>query len=218
MECSVCLSDECRVLRLTCTHPICEECLHKWYMKSASLDKDASCPLCRQPVNFPGFSSMRQDWREAAYNSRLDDLFSELIDGVTTQFYEELDEVGEEFRNFIQDTLNREVLPSELEDFVAGTKAYMQKGFMEALKRIERTIRVCREEEWDIEEVEWLLYDTDIFFSDRRLAKVEYIDEPPKPFQSRYTQTGRTGSASPCRCRARQDPWFTVTLAVRIDW
>jgi len=196
MECSVCLSDDCRVLRLTCSHPICEECLHKWYMKSASLDKDASCPMCRRPVDFPGFSSLRDDWREAAYNSRMDDLFGEIID--------EISEMATEDRKDM------------VELFGPGIAPYLDRHVMESLKRIDMTFRVCREEGWDVDEVEWLIRESGFFLSDRNLTKAEYIDEPPKPFHSRYTQTGRQALASK-RSRARQDPWFTVTLAFSID-
>lgn len=216
MECSVCLSDDCRVLRLTCSHPICEECLHKWYMKSASLDKDASCPICRRPVDFPGFSSLRDDWREAAYNSRMDELYGEIIDELAEIYFEESGELEEKFSELIEDVTGREILPSELEDLTTSTRRYMQKGLSDSLKRIDMTFRVCREEGWDLDEVEWLVRESGFFLSDRHLDKMEYIDEPPKTFHSRYTQTGRQALASK-RCRARQDPWFAVTLAFSID-
>ena len=46
--CSICLEQPSEIVKLTCDHTFCKECIYNWIYNQ---DSFASCPMCRTPIS-----------------------------------------------------------------------------------------------------------------------------------------------------------------------
>jgi hypothetical protein len=87
-------------------------------------------------------------------------------------------------------------------------------GAMNDLQEMEKTFRFLKSEGLCIDDIDYVLNETDDYYSDRHIDHFQYIDEPSKDMalQSPTRAAGRSGR----RARARQDPWYTVSFIFEV--
>lgn len=189
-ECSVCYSETGPFQMLTCGHSFCNGCIKQWYLKGTG----TGCPMCRRPIYFKGFHKLRDQWNEDAWETKCADIFSEAIDSAVTDALDMAQYFSKKYYN--------EILSEA----------------MTSIKEIESTFRYLKSEGIDTDDIEYVLFDTDEYYSDRHLDKFYYIDEPRKEPALKYPANA-AGMAPPGggkRCRAREDPWSSMTLYFEI--
>lgn len=184
MECSVCYCESGSFCNLTCGHAFCNGCIKTWYLKGTG----TGCPMCRKPIHFKGFNKVRAEWDAEAWETRC----TEVIDQAFTAAIEEAFE-------FCESGVSRRF------------RRMVMGGLMEDLCDIEKTARFLKSWEVSPDELEYWLMETDEYFSDRRINKAEWIDEPQKELATKYPRIER-GAQAGKRCRARPDEWYTVSL------
>ena len=189
MECAVCYAEAGPFQKLCCGHTFCTGCVKNWYLKGAA---GSSCPMCRRPMYFKGFHKVRDEWNEDAWESRCADVFSEAIDYA----FEDAQTMAE-------------VFPPRW-------RSQIMSDLMEDLKDTEKTLRFLKSEDVTSEDIEYVLLGSDDYYSDRRINKVWYVDEPPKAFETKYPWLGQNRSGAQKRVRARMDPWVTVSFYVYV--
>lgn len=189
MECAVCYGESGPFQKLCCGHTFCKGCVKNWYLKGAA---GASCPMCRRPMYFRGFHKVREEWDEEAWEARCSEIMSEAIDVA----FEEAAEMAECF----PEEFSHEIMDSLIED----------------LQDIDRTMRYLKSEGIAADDIEYVLFETADYYSDRNINKWSWCDEPPRDFQTRYPRLGRGLTGTLKRVRARQDPWFTVSFYIEV--
>jgi hypothetical protein len=185
-ECAVCYSEAGPFCKLSCSHEFCGGCIKSWYLKGTG----GGCPMCRRPIYFRGFHTVRDQWDEDAQENKFSEVYSEAMDAV----FEEACEIAEGFGPRTRARILREVI----EDF----------------KDLERTYNALRNYGADPDQMAEAFYYED-YYSDRHMNKCVWLDEPVKEMHTRYpkiTAASRPGLCS--RARARQDPWFTVNIVL----
>jgi hypothetical protein len=70
-------------------------------------------------------------------------------------------------------------------------------------------------EGYDAETIDYVLFETDAYYSDRRVGKCRWIDEPARPFETRYPKVTKSGAKGARRARAPDDQFETVTLLIQ---
>jgi Ring finger domain len=185
MECAVCYGDEGPFQKLCCGHTFCKGCIKNWYHKGAA---GASCPMCRAPIYFKGFHKLRDEWAEEAWENRCSEILSEAIDNCIAETFEAAEYFPEEFREQITD------------------------GVLDDLRDLDKTMRFLKSEGVSSEDIEFVLFETMDYYSDRHIDKCWWIDEPPKEFATRYPVTEKSASRGFKRARAFEDPWVTVNF------
>lgn len=188
MECAVCYSETGPFQKLCCGHTFCKNCVKEWYLKGVA---GTSCPMCRKPMYFKGFHKTRDDWNSQAYETRCAEVFSEALDDA----FGEMQEFAEQFPEHCRPRLLEEVVDYFID--------------------IEKTYRFLKHHGTDPSDMEDVFYWGD-YYSDRHLDTGQWLDEPPRDPPPRYPVT--PGSARPAhkRCRARQDPWWTLSFYVEV--
>ena len=185
MECSVCYCETGSFCKLTCGHSFCTGCIKTWYLKGSGMN--TSCPMCRRPMYFRGFHKVRDEWDEELWENRCADAYGQAIDEI------------------FEDAV----------DFASGFRPKMAQRIMfdmiSDIKDIERTYNFLKSQEVSSEDIEYVLMETDEYFSDRHADKCFWIDEPVKKFETRYPQF-KTNSRGGKRSRALEDEWCTLNF------
>lgn len=188
MECSICYCDTGSFQKLGCGHDFCAGCIKTWYQKGTG----TGCPMCRRPIYFKGFHKVRAQWDADAWELKCSDIFGEAIDTC---------------------------IADACEMAAYFTKKYRPEiinGAMEDLRDLDKTLRFLKSEYIDAEEIEYIMMETDDYFSDRNINKFYWSDEPVKDLASRYPIVEKSGAKGFTRARARQDPWFEMSVCFLI--
>ena len=136
MECSVCYeTGPCR--KLCCGHEFCSGCIKSWYLKGTG----TGCPMCRRPIYFKGFHKMEDQWNEDAWETRCSEAFEQSIEDVVQNLREMLIQWPKEFH------------------------AFFTRSAMKELKKNERMFSSLKECGFDSEEINYLLNETDMYFT-----------------------------------------------------
>lgn len=187
-ECSVCYTEEGSFRTLTCGHEFCAGCIKTWYQKGTG----TGCPMCRRPIYFKGFHRVRDQWDEDAWEAKCADMYSEAIDAAI----EEAIEMGEYF----------------------GTKyrgSIINSAF-DSIKDIECTLRYLKSRDLHTDDIEYILFETNDYYSDRNIHKSYYDAEDPAPdFVTKYPNR-KDGVKGGKRCRAHPDEWCTLNFIIEI--
>lgn len=183
MECSVCYAETGPFQKLCCGHVFCKGCIKQWYLKGSS---GSSCPMCRRPVYWRGFHKVKEEWEEEAYEHKCAEVFSQALDDV----FEEAQAFADEFPAKWRARIFRDVI----EDFID----------------LEKTYRFMKWHEAHPDDMEQVFYYGD-YYSDRRIDRYVWDDEPPREFVTRYPLRKDSAKGGK-RCRALQDEWFEMTV------
>jgi hypothetical protein len=87
---------------------------------------------------------------------------------------------------------------------------------MDDLKEIDKTTRFLMDQGYDAESIDYVLFETDSYYSDRNVGKCKWIDEPARPFETRYPKVTKSGAKGARRARAPDDKYETVTFLIQI--
>jgi hypothetical protein len=158
MECAICYGDIGPFRRLACSHAFCAGCIKEWYHKGTG----TGCPMCRRPIYFKGFRAMRDKWDEDSMDIKCSEV---LIARFDTQI-----EDGFEMAKMISKKYRREILD----------------GIMEDIKVVEKMYRFLRFDGCTPDEIDYLINDTDYYFSDRNIDKYIWDDDPVKEKATLY--------------------------------
>lgn len=185
-ECSVCYADEGVFRKLTCGHEFCAGCIKTWYQKGTG----TGCPMCRRPIYFKGFHRVRDQWDEDAWEAKCADIYSEAIDIAIDEAIEMGEYFGEKYR------------------------ASIVNSAFDAIKDMESTMRYLKSRDLHEDDIEYVLFETNDYYSDRNIHKSSYDAEDPAPdFITKYPNR-KDGVKGGKRCRARPDEWSTYTLII----
>ena len=176
MECSVCYGESGPFQTLTCGHVFCRSCIKTWYLKGSG----TGCPMCRRPVYWRGFHTIRDQWDEEAWDTKCSEVFSQEIDNCFEEYQDLLEEDSPKW--------NRKIYAQMMSEIIDAEKTY----------------RFLRSEGLDPEVIEDIFYYGD-YYSDRNIHKWVWYDEPVKEFMSRYATIAKTGSRGVKRSRAQDD-------------
>lgn len=150
--------------KLCCGHEFCSGCIKNWYLKGTG----SGCPMCRSPIYFKGFHKIRNEWNDESRDIKCNEVLNNAFD---TQL-----EYALEMTSVFPKKYGKAFLRDTLED----------------LKDIEKTFRFLRHEDLEADEIEYLLNETDFYFSDRNINKNRWIDEPiVKEHATQYPQLQR---------------------------
>jgi len=229
-ECSVCYSEVGPFCKLACSHEFCSGCIKTWYLKGSG----TGCPMCRRPIYFKGFHKIREEWDEAAWETRCSEIFS---DALTQRIEEYLEDTEQDCQALRDEEDLREMawLAYELlemenpekactqflhsingcsrEGIIAKYRAFRLRGMTQELVRVERTYRFLKSEDVDSSDIEEVLMYTDEYYSDRGVNRWSWADEPAKEFATRYPKFKKTAKAGK-RCRALEDVWCTMNIVI----
>ena len=150
MECSVCYSDVGPFRTLSCTHAFCADCIKSWYLKGTG----TGCPMCRRPIYFKGFHSVRDTWNEDSWDIKCNEVLNVAFDVKIEQAIEISQILHKKFQRAILDHL------------------------MDDLKEIEKMFRFLKFDGCSAEEIDYLLNETDCYFSDRHVGKYIWDNDP----------------------------------------
>ena len=187
-ECSICYSEAGPFVKLSCSHEFCTGCIKTWYLKGTG----TGCPMCRRAVYFKGFHMVRQQWDVDAWNTKCDETFDEALTRSIADSFEMADAFKNKYR--------REILAELVID----------------LKEIEKTYHFLKYEGVSAEDIEFIMLDTDDYYSDRHLTKLYWSNEPVKDRATLYPYVEKSGEKS-ARGRALQDEWATMNLLIQIN-
>lgn len=144
--------------------------------------------MCRRPMYFRGFQKVKDQWDDDAYDEKCSDVYGQAIDAAVEDAFE----MSEAFPKW-----SRRIM----------------KDLKEELEEIESTYNFLRSRDVSNEDIEYVLFETDDYFSDRHLDRSFWLDEPPKEFATRYPKLGGVTRGGK-RCRAREDMWATFSFVV----
>jgi hypothetical protein len=139
---------------------------------------------------FKGFHKARDAWDEEAYEARCAEILADTMEACIQEAFETAEYFHRKYRK----------------EILAGT--------MDDLREMEKTFRFLKNEGLYAEDIDYVLNETDDYYSDRHLDHFQYIDEPIKDVapSSPTRAAGRSGR----RARARQDPWCTVSFIFEV--
>ena len=188
-ECAVCYSETGPFRKLCCGHEFCGGCIKTWYLKGTG----TGCPMCRAPIYFRGFHEVREEWDEEHWRNEC----SEVVDKYREELINEAFEFAGEFKR-------------------ASTKAAIMDELIHDLKELDRSTRYLMDEGIAAQWMEYVLYETDAYYSDRNVGKFRWIDEPVKQLETRYPKVVKSGAKGARRARAPDDQFETVTFLIQI--
>jgi hypothetical protein len=145
--------------------------------------------MCRAPVYFKGFHTVRDQWNEDAWDTKCADVFSHALDDAFTD--------AQEYSNLFPERWRPMIFSRVIDDF----------------RNLDKTYRFLKNEGVSPEELDDVFYWGD-YYSDRHMNKYWYLDEPRKETVPVVQTRGRAKGLK--RSRARQDPWITVTFVYLI--
>lgn len=188
-ECAVCYSEAGPFRKLCCGHEFCGGCIKTWYLKGTG----TGCPMCRAPIYFRGFHQVRESWDEEHWRTKCL-------------------ETIEEFRmSLIADAF-------ETSSFFSRKRwrDQMMENLVDDLKDLDRTARALMDECVDSSWLEYVLFETDDYYSDRNVGKWAWSDDPVKQQATRYPKVAKSGAKGARRARARQDPYSVVVFLIQV--
>jgi chlorite dismutase len=147
--------------------------------------------MCRRPIYFKGFRKVREQWDEDAWEIRCSEVLSEAMDECIAD--------GLEMADYFPKRFKSDVLEDTIED----------------LRDLERTFRYLKSRDFCSEDIEYVLNETNDYYSDRHMNKDLWLDEPPKEWITRYPDQGGSQRCGK-RARAFTDDWVTLNLVVLI--
>ena len=139
---------------------------------------------------FKGFHKARDAWDEEAYETRCTEILAETMETCIQEAFEMAEYFPRKFR--------KEILAGTIGD----------------LREMEKTFRFLKSEGLYPDDIDYVLNETDDYYSDRRIDSCKYIDEPTREAAPRCP--ARTAGRAGRRVRARQDPWFTVRFIFEV--
>jgi len=189
MECAVCYGEQGPFRKLCCGHEFCGSCIKTWYQKGTG----TGCPMCRAPIYFKGFHQVRESWDEDHWRHQCVDV----IDQYRTELIEDAFEFAAEFKR-------------------ASTKEMIMSGLKDDLCELDKTCRFLMDEGIDPSWIDYVLNETDTYYSDRDVGKCSWIDEPWPQLATRYPKVSKSSAKGTRRCRAPDDQFETVTFLIQI--
>lgn len=168
-ECAVCYSEDGPSRKLCCGHEFCGSCIKAWYQKGTG----TGCPMCRAPIYFRGFHQVRDSWNEDHWRNQCETVIDKYRDELINDAFE----FAAEFKR-------------------ATTKEMIMQGLSDDLKDLDRSTRYLMDEGIDAEWLEYVLYETDAYYSDRHVGKYSWIDEPRPQPATRYPKVAKSSAAA----------------------
>jgi len=138
---------------------------------------------------FKGFQKVQEQWEEDAYEEKCADAFGAAID-------EAFDDAADMAGAF-GPKMGRRIMKDLIED----------------IRDIESTYNFLKSRDVASEDIEYVLTETDDYFSDRHSDKCEWIDEPVKDFATQYPPR-KASARGATRCRALEDEWATLNFVI----
>lgn len=188
-ECAVCYSETGPFRTLGCGHEFCGGCIKTWYLKGTG----TGCPMCRAPIYFKGFAAVREEWAVEQWRNQC----VEVVDKYREELINDAFEFAAEFKR-------------------ESTKRVILRELMQDLKELDRTTRFLMAEGYDAETIDYVLFETDSYYSDRNVGKFRWIDEPVKQLETRYPKVVKSGAKGARRARAPDDQFETVSFLIQI--
>lgn len=153
-ECEVCYASTANC-KLVCGHRFCRGCVKTWYEKS----HEPTCPFCRRRLYFKGLYKMREEWEEESYELKVGEVLSRAIDESIT---EEI-EMDREYKNV----------------FGGNGEEDLSEMILDELKSMEKTCRFLKSENVHEDDIDYVLRETDDYYSDKCLnSKNEFREKP----------------------------------------
>jgi hypothetical protein len=110
--------------------------------------------MCRRPIYFKGFHSVRDTWNKDSWDIKCNEVLNVTFDAKIEEAIEISQILHKKFR--------REILDDLVED----------------LKEIEKMFRFLKFDRCSAEEIDYLLNETDCYFSDRHVGKYIWDNDP----------------------------------------
>jgi len=187
----------------------------KWYVNSY----EENCPMCRAPIYFKGLYKLKKEWLDESWEIACAEIYEEALTSVVEESLEEYKLLLED--NDIEEYMDFEMLeeikvdPLEFfamhpdEQIEVFTRWY-SKNVKSQLLAIESTYNFLKSYKVSCDEIEHILFDTDIRYSSRDINKYEYDDEPVREKVVRRFRGmgGKRGK----RARAMRDIWSTIVV------
>ena len=186
-ECAVCYSETGPFRTLGCGHEFCSGCIKQWYLKGTG----TGCPMCRRPIHFKGFAAVREEWDDEHWRHACAEAADEYRCSRIEEIFEMAKVFGPRWRRMIMGEL------------------------MDDLKEIDKTVRFLMSEGFSADSIDYVLFETDEYFSDRRIGKYRWIDEPSRPFETRYPKVTKSGAKGARRARAPDDQYETISILIQ---
>jgi hypothetical protein len=139
---------------------------------------------------FKGFHKTRDAWDDEAYETRCTEIFAEAMESCIEEAFETAEYFSRKYR--------KEILT----------------GAMDDLREMEKTFRFLKSEGLLVDDIDYVLNETDDYYSDRHIDHRKYVDEPAReaPPRRHARASGRSGR----RARARQDTWCTMSFIFEV--
>jgi hypothetical protein len=118
--------------------------------------------MCRRPIYFKGFHTVRDKWDEDSMDIKCNEVLNSTFDAQIEEGLEMARLVSKRYRRVILD------------------------GIMEDLEVTERMFRFLKYDGCSPDEIDYLLNDTDYYFSDRNIDKYIWDDDPIKEKATLY--------------------------------
>lgn len=111
--------------------------------------------MCRKPIYFKGFARVRDEWAEESWRGACSDVLESHREAVLADACE--------LANFFKD---------------AGWRRSVMRRAMNELKDAEKTTRALMDEDICSEWLEYVLLETDEYYSDRQVGARRYQNDP----------------------------------------
>lgn len=161
MECPVCY-DKTANRTLVCGHKFCASCIKTWYIKGA----DGGCPMCRRKVHYRRMPIKK--WREEMWETASEEVFQETFEDL-------LQTIMEPMKFKISDTTDEswksDISTASYIPIVNGNTltVHRRNVSVDELVDLEKTYRAIKYIVKDSEELDFILNDTDEYYSDRHV-------------------------------------------------
>jgi hypothetical protein len=188
-ECAICYSEDGPFRKLGCGHEFCGGCIKQWYAKGTG----TGCPMCRRPIYFKGFNKVRAEWDEEHWHNQCLDVIEEFRTELISNAFETVA------------MFSRKKL-----------RAFYLENLMDDLKDLDRTTRQLMDEGVTSNWLEFILFETDDYYSDRHVGKWSWTDDPVKPFETKYPKMGKSSAKGTRRCRAPADQFGVVMFLIQV--
>jgi hypothetical protein len=188
-ECAVCYSEDGPFRKLGCGHEFCGGCIKQWYSKGTG----TGCPMCRRPIYFKGFHKVREEWDDDHWRNKCLDVI-------------------EEFRSsLIADAFETAAMFTRKK-----WRESMMDNLVDDLKDLDRTTRLLMDEGIDSTWLDFILNETDDYYSDRHVGKWTWANDPVKPFETKYPKVAKSGAKGTRRARAPSDQFGVVIFLIQV--
>jgi hypothetical protein len=138
---------------------------------------------------FRGLHKVKEQWDDDAWEEKCAEAYSSAID---LMFEDACD-----FANSFGPRMARKIMKELITD----------------IKDIEKTYNFLKNREIDSEDIEYVLTETDDYFSDRHMDKCEWLDEPVKETVTQYPKRKNCARGGK-RCRALEDEFAVINFII----